>query len=764
MRSNHPPNIRLQLLSAALCLLCLAANLSAQQQPPSERTDEVVRITTELVQTDVMVFDKQGRFVDGLRPEQFELQINGQPRPVFFFERVTAGSRDEAAQLSAARNAMNPALKPNQPATDETPERGRLIFFFLDDLHLSGASLIRAREALQRFVDNNMSAYDQVAVVSTSGQIGFLQQLTDNPVVLHAAIKRLGYKQNPEAYTGKTQISEYAASQVLDYGNRELYAYLLESIKVEQQMGPGNRHGDHRLAASFSAAPYLRNRLRQTSSQGRMATTDTLSALRSLMLSSGTLPGRKLVFFLSDGFIVNERKAGALEMLHSVTEAAARAGAVVYTLDLRGTVFGLGSSVDASTNDYIDLSARRAGFAFGEVNATRESLQLIADETGGRAIFNSNSIDDALLQAIRETSSYYLLAWRPEAAEQHDTGARLKVLVKERPDLRVRLRTNSFNPLAAEAKHPARTEQPAKMKETSASVKTADDANQAQTTLARDGQPATQATQTGDGALLSALGALYPYSALPASLSVGYLDTNAQGTVLKVSMQLERAAFGFDQARQKALVDVMGAAIDDRGQFASFKQLLTITPDSPTEAAPQLVVWHQQLQLKPGLYQVRVALRERATGRIGSAMQWVEIPDLSKGTLRLSSLFLGERKAQAAPGAKEEDGPGAIMVDVDHRFARSSVLRFQTYVYNAAHAGSSSSPDVRIQAQVFRNRQQVMTTSLAQVPIVGEAARLSFWSEIALQTLPPGRYRLQVTATDRINNRTASERVNFSIE
>ena len=99
-----------------------------------------------------------------------------------------------------------------------------------------------------------------------------------------------------------------------------------------------------------------------------MTTADTLGALRSLMLSSGSLPGRKLVFFLSDGFIVNERKAGALQMLHDVTEAAARAGVVVYTMDLRGTLFGLGAGVDASTNDYIDLSGRRAGVAFGEAD------------------------------------------------------------------------------------------------------------------------------------------------------------------------------------------------------------------------------------------------------------------------------------------------------------------------------------------------------------------------------------------------------------
>lgn len=79
---------------------------------------------------------------------------------------------------------------------------------------------------------------------------------------------------------------------------------------------------------------------------------------------------------------------------------------------------------------------------------------------------------------------------------------------------------------------------------------------------------------------------------------------------------------------------------------------------------------------------------------------------------------------------------------------RRSVLRFQTYVYKAVR---SASPDVWIRAQVFRWRRQVMTTTPGRVPVVGDLARLSFWSEIVLRELPPGRYVLQVTATERVN-------------
>ncbi|MBV9924707.1 MAG: VWA domain-containing protein [Acidobacteria bacterium] len=733
------------LSAAALCLSSIAPAQTRTRAP--EQDEEVVRITSELVQTDVTVFDKSGKFVDGLRPEQFELQVNGRTQAVSFFERVRAGSPVEEAQLSAAASRRTGDVKTAGPKRAAAAEAaGRLIFFFVDDLHLSPASTARARTALQRYVDNEMGPYDQVAVVSASGQVGFLQQLTDNPAVLRAAVGRLGYRGTTDAYGGKTRITEYEASQVLDSGNRELFAYLLESTKIEQQMGPGSRHGDHTLAASYSAAPYLRNRLRHVSSQGRMATDGTVDALRGLMLSAGALPGRKLVFFLSDGFVLNEHAGDAFDRLREVTAAAARAGVVIYTMSLRGTLFPSGSGIDATSNDYIDLTARRTGVDFGEISATREPLKLMADETGGRAVFNSNDIGETVRQAIGETADYYLLAWRPDSTELREAGARLKVSVKGHPEWRVRVRGASFGvPVAAvEPKgHPARGNAvEAKGVVAEAPVTKAE-------TKIEDVQKAN------DVELLAALGSLYPRRELPVAVSAGYQDTGDQGTVLNISMQLAGSAFALKPGG-KALVDVAGAAIDDRGQFGSFKQLLTITP----ETASGEVVWHQRLRLKPGLYQVRVAVRERATGRTGSATQWVEIPDLSKGDFALSSIFLGERTTQAAPAGREAEAPRPVAVAVDRHFARASVLRFQTYVYNAARAAG----DVQLQAQVLRGQTPLITTQTFKVPDAPDPARLPFWSELSLEQLAPGRYTLQLTATDRTNNRTATERIAFYVE
>jgi VWFA-related protein len=586
-----PTRIR-RLVQTLLTIAALSISNSApvlSQQPDRSQTQdgptEVIRTNTELVQTEVMVFDARGRFVDGLGPEQFELMLGGTKQPVSFFEKVTAGSKTEAEQLAAARS--NPATKKERAKTAVvgSDDRGRVLFFFLDDLHLSTASLTRARKALVRFVDDQMNPNDQVAIVSTSGQVGFLQQLTDNPAVLHAAIGRLNYKQNKEAYTGKTQISEYMATQIADYNNRELFAYLMDSTKLEQQMGAGLRHGDHRLAASYSAGPVVRNRVQQIHAQARMTTADTLDALKGLMASSAALPGRKVVFFLSDGLLINERKGGALEALEGVTEAARRSGVIVYTMDLRGTFFNMGSGIDVSKNELADFTSRMAGLPYAELAATQEALKLIADETGGRAILNSNAIGDGILQAISETSEYYLLAWRPEAPEQRQAKQRLLVTIKDRPDLRVRLRTNVYQ---APSQPVARASKSEPAKEVSAPSSPS-----SSPPLSAAPPPPAEAQ------LVQMLGSLYPQKQLPVSLAVGYLKASDASLTLKLSMQIDREALDLDpeSKTQPAEIDVMGVAVDDRGQVASFKHRLTVPKESL--GRERMVTWHQQLLVKP---------------------------------------------------------------------------------------------------------------------------------------------------------------------
>lgn len=707
--------IRLAILSTLLVNISIAHAQQTDRQTPAQ-ADDVVRIKTELVQTDVTILDRSGRFVEGLRPEQFQLTLDGKSEAVTFFELVQTGSASEPRKIAGARGATS---KQNEvfPAAND---RRRIIFFFLDDLHLSESSLVRARKALEEFIDNQMTINDQVAIVSASGQIGFLQQLTDYKPMLRTAAGRLNYKRMTEAYAGKVPISEYQAIQANDHNDRDLFAYLvLATINEYQSQGPLKR----------VAANIVKNRVRQISTQSRAVTLDTLAVLESLMKSSAALPGRKLVFFISDGFVTDVRSSNARPLLKRVTDMAAREGAVVYTMDARGTFND--STVDAGRNDFPDglATGTQARQPSLENSATQEPLHILADDTGGRAILNSNSFQNAFRQAIDETSEYYLLGWRPADEEQRNGRAKVKVTVKDRPDLRVRLRNNYYAPPEPEEKAEA----------------------------------AAKESPTAETGLLHALAAAYPQRDIPTSLAAGYVNSADKGLVLKASIQVDRAAFSFADGEDHKTLDVIGAALDDRGIIVTFKQVVNVAKDSASPNVSQPIIWNEQLKIQPGLYQVRVAVRERDTGRTGSAHQWIEVPDLAKGRLQLSSVFLGERKVSRTD-EKFATGARSVTVDVDHRFARTSALRFQTYIYNASL--TAGVPDVEIQAQVLYDNRAVMTKASVKLPTdsTKDLSRLPYWSEIALDRLPPGRYALQLVVTDRVAKSTATQTTSFVVE
>src|SRR5215213_4258463 len=169
-------------------LLLIAWSATQAQTPaptPPKSPDEVVRVYTELVQTDVMVFDKQGKFVNDLTKDNFELRIDGKPRDIQAFEQITAGSNEET-QLAAARGATTLNLKRPVPL-----DRGRIVFFYFDDFHMDVAGLNAAKKVITTIIDKEMGHNDQAAIASATGQIGFLQQLTNDRMILRTALDRL---------------------------------------------------------------------------------------------------------------------------------------------------------------------------------------------------------------------------------------------------------------------------------------------------------------------------------------------------------------------------------------------------------------------------------------------------------------------------------------------------------------------------------------------------------------------------------------------
>lgn len=727
--------------AALPCLLvCLVTYLLVCSQrghgqmpsdPKGQDQSDVLRVYTELVQTDVMVFDKQGRFVNGLKREDFELRIDGKLKPVEFFEKITAGSMNEESLLAAARGS---STRPNTPkSTGPAPlDRGRPVFFYVDDLHLDIAALATTRKLVTRFIDQEMGQNDQAAIASASGQIGFLQQLTDNKTVLRAALERLKLRPYSVKDFDRPAMSEYQGLLITNY-DRDITSWFIdETIRLNPGM------------TREAAEALVTSRARSLVQQAGYVTANTLTGLEGLVRAANKLPGRKLIFFISSGFFLDDRNSDSRYRLQRITSAAARSSVVIYSMDARGLVASLS---DASSESQFDPSGRVQRANSGELLASQDSLSALAADTGGKAVFNTNSLEPGLSRALKETAAYYLLAWKPDNETQHASKfRRIEVKVVGKPDLVVQVRRGFFD------------------KEPEPSVAKATKTEK----LKQESQQET--VKSSEAELRKVMLAPYPAHDIPVSLSLNYINTPARGPMLSTVMQVPNEFFSFEpvNGKQTAVVTVAGTVFDARGNAgAVFNNRLTIdAPSVEAARAGRDLTYSYPVYIGPGLYQVRVGVRDEKTGRSGTAHGWIEIPNA--GQLALSSLLMGVREQPTISNAAaiSQDGPTSVELSIAHNFSANGYLRFQVFVYNAALAPADAKPDVAIQVQMVRDGQPVVTTALRKVSTVDvtDPARIPYAAEIPLSGLPAGRYLLQVTVVDRVAKKSASQQTHFEIE
>lgn len=708
-------------------VLLLAVNfiVVSAQQPAKPQQPDVVRVNTELVQTAVTVLDKKGNFVDGLQRGQFELMVDGKPRQVAFFERIASGSTRER-ELAARGVGVNSTAPLPPPATIP----GRTIVFFIDDLHLTPDSLNRTRMMLQHFLDQEMSSKDNVAIVSASGQIGFLEQFTNNRDVLDAAVGRLFPRQyDAEGFgvgssTKMTEFMAYTIDTTKDDG-KVMRFYIEECMK-----GPPMP----RVAAQLIRAAcenQVKNSARAVLMQAAQITQNTYNSLESLMRSAARAPGRKLAFFVSDGFLLDAgpHAAANRDKLEHVIDAAQRAGVVVYTIHSQGLVND--AFIDPQNKRPVDGNGRLDIAALGEVAANQDALHALANDTGGRALRNTNFFGNWVSDVLDETSNYYLVAWRPENDEEKESKFRhVKISIAGQPELMVRAPKGYVDG----PKPPA----------------------PATTAAASD----SKTPKTPDAEMRDALVDSYPVHGLPVLLSLTYLNTPANGLVVTSSMEISGSGLTFgSDGKQPATIRLAGVVLNDKGKIAgSFRNQLNINPRNGQ--AEEGIFYSHHTPLSPGIYQLRVAARDEKSGNVGSAMQWIVIPDLSRNQLTLSSLLLG---GQVIEDRANKSNNLQVQLSVDHHFTRASSLGYWIFVYNAKR-DAGGNPQLTVQTHVLRDGQAVLSSPQRKLSNVGsDPQRIPFGEELALKTLAPGRYDLKVVITDSVAGTTASQLADFIV-
>lgn len=592
-------SMKSSLLPKALCLcacLLLPATVFSQAKPePSGDAQDVIKFDTSLVQTDVMVFDKNGKFVDGLKPEQFQLKIDKTQREISFFELIKSGGATKREEV----NSDAPVEAKSGDTTKPDTQR-RAVIFFVDDLHLAPDSLARTRKALLDFIDRGIGEGDLVAIASPSGQIGFLQQFTADKEALRSAVARLNYRTNTKSDMQQPPMSEYIAMKIRE-GDEQMMTFYIQEIQKQACFRAGQE-----MICTISpqaAKQQVRMRAQQMVVESAPATDNTLRLLEGLMRTAAQMPGRKLVFFISDGFYLNDVKTGAIDRVKRVTDAAGKAGVVIYTLDARGIV---SDSIDVTNNKPMSNDGKLAGATIGEISASQDGLNALAKDTGGKAFRNTNApMAQWVEKIIDETANFYLLAWKPDTEEQkRGKFKQIEISIIGRPDLTVRVRSGYFKSAAL----PLLNIKKKSNKDTA---------------------------QAREEDMRWVIDAPVTQREIPTVVDLRFVQMPGFGTRVVATISIDEEALTFDliDGKLSADVDLGGICYDDKGKpIDSFVGRLRIFPRSsngaPGSAKQKRSIYRFSTLVPGGLYQVRVGIRDLKSSRIGSAMDWITVPKI----------------------------------------------------------------------------------------------------------------------------------------
>lgn len=691
----------------------------AQSRPepsPQQGDEDVVRITTNLVQVDAVVVDSNGKPVTDLRPDEVQIYEDGRPRKITNFSYVADTVGRAGAAAASPTNGVTPP-----PSRLRPEDVRRTIALVVDDLGLSFQTIHSTRRALKKFVDEQMRPGDMVAIVRTSGGVGALQQFTSDRRQLHAAIEAVKWygldRSGPTPFEPTDTPTPGAKGPEMD------------SKKAEQ----AGRRED-------------------------LSTVGTLGAVGYVVRGLRDLPGRKTVVVISDGVRIHDdadpaRDTRTGRAMRRLIDQAARASVVIHTMNAAGIQWYSATAAD-SLADSSNLSGARDERQMGElisgraaaVFARQTGLSLLAEKTGGVAVHDSNDLGEGIRRLMDEAGGYYLIGYQPDVST-FDAGTgrrlfhRLSLKVTRPGKYSVRMRDGFFGVPDEKAAPP----------------------------------PGTPREQIA-GALLSPFGA----SGVRVRLTSLFANDAKAGSFTRSILYVDANDLTFKEEAdgwRTATFDVVTVTFDEAGNVVdelSRTDALRVRDEAYRQVLKYGFVYNAVLPVKrPGAYQLRTVLRDHESGRVGSAGQFVEIPDLKKGRLALSGLVVNASAAgrpaleQGREGAQPQTDPRAG--EAVRHFRSGMLMRYGFVIYNARLDKATRSPRLQVQARLFRDGRPVFAGKVQPFALNNppDLSRLAAGGSITLGAdMPPGEYALQVTVADLLaeeKHRTASQWIDFEI-
>jgi VWFA-related protein len=714
-------------LSAGV-VACASLALGGDEAP--SKAQMIPDVETTLLRVEVVVLDKDGRPVKGLTADDFQVFEDGRLQTISHFQPAFDGSAPTLP--AAADDETGAAAAPAPPP--------RHIVLAIDDLHLSSNGLSGCKEALKRFLTQEVSDEDEVALITTSGNLGLYQSFTKERVALRRAIDRLAYAEIRGNAGGRTEMSEYEA-EAIDRNEPEALNEAIQEITQRDALFAPTPLGAvenprHPLEAKGMAAGIL--------GQALQATNRTLAALEKVVRSLGSVPGHKVLVLISDGFVIGQgtNDPRAFDM-RRIFDASARTGVTVYALDgtgLEASPSG-GAVWEPALRDRSNPAGREGYRRAGDI-MRRANMNSLAEGTGGFLVHGTNDLPAALDRIMRDADSCYLLAYAPSSADHDGRYHSIEVKVLRRPDLAVRARKGYFAP------------------------------EKGRGTIVAASAPGRDVQK--DEELQTALGSLAPLRGIPLQMAVDFIDLPPDGPqiVVKAHVDVNGIPVRQEGDRHRATVEFLGVVYDETGapvgRVDGDRVDMNMTQGTYEQLLKDGLQYEKKVPLKPGYYQVRLAARESFSSRIASANAWIEVPDVAQGSLTLSGLFLyaeGGAAASAAsatlPAASTRVG-GLRDVQAAKRFDLGGSLYYFLYVYNPSRDYQGST-DVVLQAQVWAGSKLEGASPIQPVAFGEGRAPRPVTGLISLEGLAAGDHELRVVISDRNAHSNSLRRVTFTV-
>ncbi|HWF87756.1 MAG TPA: VWA domain-containing protein [Pyrinomonadaceae bacterium] len=680
--------MKIKALLALVLSLCIFLPAIAQttkpaapQQPqkPADDQDDVVKITTNLVQVDAVV-TKDGRVVTDLTADDFEIYEDGKKQTITSFAYISnvGGTPQPIATTKEKSGNIPPPARPVNP-----DEPHRTIAFVVDDLGISAESMSQVRKQLRKFVNEQLQPNDLVAIIRTGGEMGALQQFTNDKRLLSRAVDQLKWNMC-------------------------------------------NRVGITVLPAIGSGSPQ--------SLCGVNSMLGTIRSLRFILDAMSYLPGRKSMVFMSDHLPVEDQDElsflnglrnrdkddpqlkdddrlsdPALEArtysaaLHKIAEKAMRSSVVIYSVDTQGlqpTGLTAADRFSGTGPQFANAIANRSRLLWSR----SEGSDLIAKQTGGFQIKNSNSYQiDRIMQ---DQSGYYLLGYRPTDETFNRKFHHIKAKVK-RSGMTLRTRLGFFGVTEDEA---------SKTRLTSRDM----------TNLALASPFAAQDVEVGLASLFwndKTTGPLIRSFVYIAAQDLEFTPVDGRQ---QASIELHGVVFGDNGAMIEQLRRGLTISLPESEYAAAVKHGLGLSVDIPVKRA--------------GAFQVRIAIKDRRTSKLGSAGEFVSVPDLRNQRLAVSGIILGG-------GSRARSEQEAMANTVARRFELNSDLEFGFVIYNAMQFAKPV-----METKLFRDDKVVYSGPELPIQVTGQPDpdRVIASSKVRLgPDLEPGFYYLQIVITDK---------------